>query len=139
MRAGGGGGRRLTGGAFDRGCFLEPTVFTGVTPGMRIAREEIFGPVLSVIEVADFEEAVAVANDVEFGLASSIYTSDLRRAFTFIERTEVGLAHVNLMTALKEPQLSFGGIKKSGFGVPEAGRTGLEFFTEHKVVYVKYR
>jgi aldehyde dehydrogenase (NAD+) len=139
VRAGGGGGRRLTGGAFDRGCFLEPTVFTGVTPGMRIAREEIFGPVLSVIEVADFEEAVAVANDVEFGLASSIYTSDLRRAFTFIERTEVGLAHVNLMTALKEPQLSFGGIKKTRFGVPEAGRTGLEFFTEHKVVYVKYR
>jgi aldehyde dehydrogenase (NAD+) len=133
------GGKQLSGPKFDKGCFIEPTVFADVKPSMRIAQEEIFGPVLSVITVKDFEEAVQVANDVQFGLASSIYTNDLKRAMTFMEKTEVGLAHVNLITALKEPHLTFGGVKYSGFGVPEAGHTGLEFFTEHKVVYVKYR
>ncbi|MCH8192490.1 MAG: aldehyde dehydrogenase family protein, partial [Planctomycetes bacterium] len=110
-----------------------------VRPEMKIAQEEIFGPVLSIMEVADFEQALEWANQVDFGLSSSIFTSDLRKAFTFLEGTEVGLAHVNLMTAVKEPHLSFGGIKASGFGLPEAGRTGIEFFTEHKVAYVKYR
>ena len=133
------GGGRMTGDTYDKGCFIEPTIFTDVDPAMTIAREEIFGPVLSIIKVANFDEAVEVANRVDFGLSSSVYTSDLRKAFTFLERTEVGLTHVNLMTALKEPQLSFGGIKASGFGIPEAGKTGIEFFTEHKVAYVKYR
>ncbi len=133
------GGRRLTGGEYDHGCFIEPTVFTDVTPDMTIAQEEIFGPVLSVITVGDFEEAIEVANGVDYGLASSIYTADLQRALTFLERTEVGLTHVNMMTALKEPQFSFGGVKASGYGIPEAGKTGIEFFTEHKVAYVKYR
>mgnify|MGYP006278860431 CR=1 FL=1 len=133
------GGGRLTGGEYDHGCFVEPTVFTHVTPDMAIAQEEIFGPVLSVITVADFEEAVEVANGVEYGLSSSIYTADLQRALTFMEKTRVGLTHVNQMTALKEPQFSFGGVKASGFGLPEAGETGIEFFTEHKVAYVKYR
>ncbi len=76
---------------------------------------------------------------MDFGLASSVYTRDLQRAFTFLKQTEVGLTHVNMITAYKEPQLSFGGIKTSGFGIPEAGSTGVEFFTEHKVAYVKYR
>ena len=133
------GGNRLTGPAYDKGCFIAPTLFADVTPSMTIAREEIFGPVLSILEAADFEQAIEIANGVEFGLASSIYTSDLGKAFTFLERTEVGLTHVNLVTALKEPQLSFGGIKASGYGIPEAGKTGIEFFTEHKVAYVKYR
>jgi aldehyde dehydrogenase (NAD+) len=133
------GGNRLKGSEYDKGCFVSPTVFTNVTPDMKIAREEIFGPVLSIITVADFDEALSVANAVDFGLSSSIYTTDLTKAFTFLERTEVGLTHVNLMTALKEPQLSFGGIKASGFGIPEAGETGIEFFTEHKVAYIKYR
>ena len=106
---------------------------------MKIAQEEIFGPVLSIMEVADFEQALEVANQVDFGLSSSIFTADLQKAFTFLEETEVGLAHVNLMTAVKEPHLSFGGIKASGFGLPEAGQTGIEFFSEHKVAYVKYR
>lgn len=122
-----------------RGCFFEPTVFTGVTPQMTIAREEIFGPVLSIIEADDFDHALRIANAIEFGLASSIYTNDLSRAHTFLEKTDVGLTHVNLMTAVKEPQLSFGGVKASGFGTPEAGETGIEFFTEHKVAYIKYR
>lgn len=133
------GGERLSGGAYDNGCFIAPTVFTDVKPQMTIAREEIFGPVLSIIEVKDFEEAIRVANDVDFGLSSSIYTNDLKKAFTFLEKSQVGVAHVNLMTALKEPQLSFGGIKHSGTGTPEAGRTGLEFFSENKSVYIKYR
>ncbi|MHC4122543.1 MAG: aldehyde dehydrogenase family protein [Planctomycetota bacterium] len=133
------GGNRITGEKYDKGCFIEPTVFTDVKGDMKIAQEEIFGPVLSIMEVADLEEAIETANKVDFGLSSSIYTSNLQKAFTFLEQTEVGLAHVNLMTALKEPQLTFGGIKASGFGIPEAGKTGVEFFTEHKVVYVKYR
>ncbi len=133
------GGNRLTGQQYEKGCFIEPTIFTDVKPCMKIAQEEIFGPVLSVIEVADFKEAIEVANGVEFGISSSIYTLDIQKAFTFLEQTEVGLTHVNLMTAFKEPLLSFGGTKGSGFGIPEAGKTGVEFFTEHKVAYVKYR
>ncbi|MFW6255649.1 MAG: aldehyde dehydrogenase family protein [Candidatus Sumerlaeota bacterium] len=133
------GGNRLTDNGMDQGCFIEPNSFAGVKPDMRIAQEEIFGPVLSIIAVDDFDEAIEVANGVPFGLASSIYTKDFSRAMTFMEKTDVGLAHVNLITALKEPHLTFGGVKESGFGIPEAGKTGIEFFTEHKVVYMKYR
>jgi aldehyde dehydrogenase (NAD+) len=139
------GARLLTGGqalADDQhadGCFVEPTVFDRVTRDMVIAQEEIFGPVLVIITVGTFDEAVAAANDVAFGLSSSIFTRDLESALAYMERAEVGLAHVNLMTALKEPQLPFGGIKHSGAGLPEAGSSGIEFFTEHKVCYVKYR
>jgi len=133
------GGERMTGGEYGEGCFVAPTLFADVQPEMKIAQEEIFGPVLSIMEVSDFAQALAWANQVDFGLSSSIFTSDLQKAFTFLEETEVGLAHVNLMTAVKEPHLGFGGIKASGMGLPEAGRTGIEFFTEHKVAYVKYR
>jgi len=106
---------------------------------MKIAQEEIFGPVLSVITVEDLDEAIKVANNIEFGLCSSIYTNNLHHAMTFIEKSEVGLTHVNLMTSLKEPQLPFGGIKESGAGLPEAGKTGIEFFINHKAVYMKYK
>lgn len=129
------GGRRLG----DKGCFIEPTVFTGVTPEMAIAREEIFGPVLCLMKVAGFDEAVRVANDVAFGLSSSVFTRSLEQAMRFVEATDVGLTHVNMPTAYKEPQLSFGGIKQSGVGLPEAGKTGVEFFSRHKVAYVKFR
>jgi acyl-CoA reductase-like NAD-dependent aldehyde dehydrogenase len=133
------GGGRVTEGALAKGCFIEPTVFTGVQRTMRIAQEEIFGPVLSIMVAEDFDAACDIANDVIFGLSSSIYTRDLAKAHSFAERSEVGMTHVNMHTALKEPQFSFGGVKQSGFGVPEAGRTGIEFFTEHRVVYIKYR
>ena len=133
------GGRRVTEGEMAQGCFIEPTVFTGVQRTMRIAQEEIFGPVLSIMVAEDFDTACDIANDVIFGLSSSIYTRDLAKAHSFAERSEVGMTHVNMHTALKEPQFSFGGVKQSGFGVPEAGRTGIEFFTEHRVVYMKYR
>ena len=132
------GGNRLTDSGMSQGCFVEPTVFTGVQPGMRIAQEEIFGPVLSVMEAGDFAEALQLANAVEFGLSSSIFTRDISRAFQFLDQTEVGLTHVNMMTAYREPQLSFGGVKASGHGIPESGKTGIEFFTEHKVAFVNY-
>lgn len=133
------GGQRLLSDGLGKGCFIEPTIFDNITPDMFLAQEEIFGPVLSVMAVDTFEDAIEVANHVQFGLSSSIYTKDLQKALTFVERTDVGLTHVNLPTALKEPQLSFGGVKCSGCGLPEAGHTGIEFFTEHKVAYVRYR
>ncbi|MBD3346403.1 MAG: aldehyde dehydrogenase family protein [Chitinivibrionales bacterium] len=133
------GGNRLTKGDLANGCFIEPTVFSHVKPDMTIAKEEIFGPVLSIIEVDDFDEALTVANGTGFGLTSSVYTKDLGKAMQFLEKIDTGLTHVNMMTAYKEPQFSFGGVKNSGHGVPEAGQSGIQFFTEHKVAYIKYR
>ena len=132
------GGNRLAGPTYDDGCFVAPTVFGGVDSEMVIAREEIFGPVLCVERVDDFKEALNVCNDVRYGLSASIYTRDLQRAHRFVNAAEVGVIHVNLMTALNEPQLSFGGMKESGFGIPEAGRSGMDFYTEQKVAYVNY-
>lgn len=132
------GGRHLTDSPYDKGYFIEPTVFTDVKPEMRIAQEEIFGPVLSIITVKSFEEGIKIANNIKYGLSSSIYTNDMAKALKFIKETEAGLTHVNLPTAYKEPQLPFGGIKASGVGLPEAGETGIEFFTEHKTVYINY-
>ncbi|AWT59567.1 MAG: Aldehyde dehydrogenase, thermostable [Candidatus Moanabacter tarae] len=132
------GGLRMMENGLNQGCFIEPTVFTDVQSEMRIAQEEIFGPVLSVMIAEDFEEALELANNIEFGLTSSIFTQDISRAFQFLDKTEVGLTHVNMMTAYREPQLSFGGVKSSGHGIPESGRTGIEFFTEHKVAFINY-
>lgn len=132
------GGGRIINNDFRDGCFIEPTVFGDVNPNMKIAQEEIFGPVLSIITVENLEEAIKVSNDVKFGLCSSIYTNNLNHAMRFIEQTEVGFTHVNLMTSLKEPQLPFGGIKESGVGLPEGGKTGIEFFIKYKTVYMRY-
>lgn len=132
------GGGKIINNDFFYGCFIEPTIFGDVTPDMRIAQEEIFGPVLSIMTVENFEEAIEVSNNIKFGLCSSVYTNNLNHAMTFIERTDVGFTHVNLMTSLKEPQLPFGGIKESGIGLPEGGKTGIEFFIKYKTVYVKY-
>lgn len=131
------GGSAITEGDFAKGYFVEPTIFADVTSDMRIAREEIFGPVLSVIKAADFDDAIRIANDTVYGLASSIYTTDLAKAQKFVEESEVGLCHINMPTAWKEPQLEFGGIKDSGRGLPEAGETGAEFFTDMKAVYIR--
>lgn len=133
------GGVALADGAFSRGFYIAPTVFTNVKSTMTIAREEIFGPVISVLKAQDFDDAVRLANDTCYGLASSIYTNDHARAQQFLVESEVGLCHVNLPTAHKEPQLEFGGIKESGRGLPEAGEAGIEFFTRHKAAYVKER
>ena len=132
------GGKKMEGSGYDKGFFVEPAIFIDVKPEMRIAQEEIFGPVLSVISVNSFEESLRAANGVKYGLSSSIYTKDISKALRFIEESEVGLAHLNLPTSYKEVHLPFGGIKCSGIGLPEAGETGIEFFTENKSVYVNY-
>jgi alpha-ketoglutaric semialdehyde dehydrogenase len=132
------GGRRLTEGALAHGHFVEPTVFDGVTTGMRIAQEEIFGPVVSVIRVKDFPQALEAANGVEFGLSSSIFTQDPGRLFRFVDHIETGIVHVNSGTPGGEAQLPFGGMKATGVGPREQGPVALEFFTEVKTVYVDY-
>jgi aldehyde dehydrogenase (NAD+) len=122
----------------DKGFFVAPTLFVGVTPEMRIAQEEIFGPVLSVIEVDGFDEAMRVANDAKYGLTSSIYTRDVGRVFQYLEQIESGMTHVNSPTVGGEAQLPFGGMKATGVGAREMGRTAIEFYTEWKTVYVDY-
>jgi aldehyde dehydrogenase (NAD+) len=132
------GGERATGNGLDKGFFVQPTVFDHVTPDMRIAREEIFGPVLSVLRVKTFEEAMTVANDTEFGLSSSIFTNDVVRMFRFVDEIETGMTHINSPTTGGEAHIPFGGTKGTGIGEREQGSTALDFYTELKVVYVDY-
>jgi aldehyde dehydrogenase (NAD+) len=132
------GGERLKDGALDRGLFVAATVFDHVPWDSVIAQEEIFGPVISVIRVSDFEEAIRVANSVKYGLSSSIYTNDARKIFEFIERIESGMTHVNLPTIASEAHLPFGGVKGTGIGLREMGRVAIDFYTEIKTVYIDY-
>jgi acyl-CoA reductase-like NAD-dependent aldehyde dehydrogenase len=131
------GGYRLTGGMYDNGFFIAPTIFA-TKHGTRISQEEIFGPVLSVIKVRDFEEAVHVANDVEYGLSSSIYTKDVNLAFRAVDELETGITYINAPTIGAEIQLPFGGTKNTGNGGREAGTTAIDEFTEIKTVFVDY-
>jgi aldehyde dehydrogenase (NAD+) len=132
------GGERLSGHNYDNGYFVAPTVFDHVPWDSVIAQEEIFGPVLSIIRVPDFEEALRVANSVKYGLSSSIYTNDANRIFEFIERIEAGITHVNAPTVASEAQLPFGGVKATGVGIREMGRVAIDFYTELKAVYIDY-
>ena len=132
------GGKRAEGEGLENGWFVEPTVFDRVTPDMRIAREEIFGPVLSVLRVKDYEEAMAVANDSEYGLSSSVFTNDVNSMYRFIEDIETGMTHVNSPTTGGEAHIPFGGIKNTGLGAREQGSTSLDFYTELKVVYIDH-
>ncbi len=132
------GGHVLSSGAYANGYFFEPTVFTGVTRTMRIAREEVFGPVIAAIKVSSFDEAVSVHNDTDFGLSSSIYTRDVNRAFTAIRDLEAGITYVNGPTIGAEVQLPFGGVKGTGNGHREAGMQVYEFYTEWKSVYIDH-
>jgi acyl-CoA reductase-like NAD-dependent aldehyde dehydrogenase len=131
------GGRKLTADPFDKGFFIEPTVFEA-RHGMRITQEEIFGPVLSVIKVRDVEEAIDVANDVEYGLSSSIYTGDISTAHRAINQLEAGVVYINAPTIGAEVHLPFGGVKNTGIGTREAGSTAIEEFTEIKSVFIDY-
>ncbi|MFL5803157.1 MAG: aldehyde dehydrogenase family protein [Roseiflexaceae bacterium] len=132
------GGTRGDEGALAKGYFVRPTVFDRVRPDMRIAREEIFGPVLSVIRVESFEEAMAAANASEFGLTSSIYTRDMARMFRYIDEIETGMTHVNSPTLGGEAQMPFGGAKSTGVGPREQGTEVFDFYTETKIVYIDY-
>ena len=130
--------RGTPGGAYDHGYFTAPTIFDRVPPGARIAQEEIFGPVLSVIRARDFYEAVSMANDIPFGLTASIFTTDASRAFQAAELLECGMVHVNSPTVGGEAHVPFGGIKATGVGERETGSTAIDFYSELKVVYVDY-
>lgn len=132
------GGERASGNGLDRGFFVKPTLFDNVKPDMRVAREEIFGPVLSVLRVRDFDEAMQVANDSEFGLSSSIFSNDAARIFRFVDEIETGMTHINSPTTGGEAHVPFGGIKGTGIGDREQGSTALDFYTDLKVVYVDY-
>ncbi|MBI4892116.1 MAG: aldehyde dehydrogenase family protein [Acidobacteria bacterium] len=132
------GGRRLTEGGLDKGWFVEPTVFAGVTQEMRIAREEIFGPVLAIMKARDFRHAMELANSSEFGLSASLQTTNLSRMFEYVYGIEAGLVTVNLPSAGVEYQLPFGGTKDSSFGPKEQGPAAVEFYSDFKTVYVKY-
>jgi len=132
------GGNRLTGGAFDKGYFVEPTVFGDVTEDMKIAQEEIFGPVLAVMRAKDFADAMRIANKIPFGLSASIQTTNVSRVFDFVYGMEAGLLTVNLPSAGVEYQLPFGGTKDSSFGPKEQGPAAMEFYSDYKTVYLKY-
>ena len=132
------GGGRLRGDGFDKGYYLEPTLFDQVTGDMRIAQEEIFGPVISVLRAKDYEEAVELANNVKFGLSASLYTQDMSKALKFVDAAEVGKVHINSPTIGGEAQAPFGGSKSTGIGPREQGTEVFEFYTEIKTVYMDY-
>ena len=132
------GGRVLTEGPLAKGFFFEPTVFSGVTEDMRIAQEEVFGPVLGVMCASDFDDCMRIANKTEFGLSASIQTRDVSRIFEYINGIEAGLITVNLPSAGVEYQLPFGGSKESSFGPKEQGPVALDFYTDFKTVYLGY-
>lgn len=120
------------------GYFFEPTIFTNVTAEMRIAQEEIFGPVLSLIQSENLEQAIKIANSVPYGLSSSIYTENIKNAFQAIERLDAGITYVNAPTIGAEIHLPFGGVKATGNGTREAGTTAIDEFTDLKTVYFDY-
>src|ERR1035437_9095307 len=132
------GGHRLDQGNYQHGWFLEPTVFTDVDPKMRIAQEEIFGPVVSIIPCDGLEDAIAIANNIEYGLSSSIYTKDVNKAFAAVRDLEAGITYINAPTIGAEVHLPFGGTKATGNGHREGGIGAIDFYTEWKAVYVDY-
>jgi aldehyde dehydrogenase (NAD+) len=132
------GGHALTTGAYSNGFFHEPTIFADVQPSMRIAREEIFGPVVSVIPCRSFEEAIAIGNDVQYGLSASIYTQDINKAFAAMRDLYTGIFYVNAPTIGAEVHLPFGGTKATGNGHREAGTAALDVFSEWKSIYVDF-
>ena len=132
------GGEKLTGGKLAKGWFLSPAVFADADPQMRVAREEIFGPVTTVIPIESLEEGIHVANSVPYGLSGSIYTRDVNKAFTAMRDFETGIFYVNASTIGAEVHLPFGGMKDTGNGHREAGIAGLDVFTEWKSIYVDF-
>jgi alpha-ketoglutaric semialdehyde dehydrogenase len=133
------GGEQATEGKFQHGYFVKPAIFTNVKPDHRIAKEEIFGPVIAVIEVDTYEEAIAIANDVDYGLSASIVTNNLKVANQFTKDIQAGTVKVNRTTTGNLINAPFGGLKNSSTATfRESGRVGLEFFTQLKTVYIGY-
>jgi acyl-CoA reductase-like NAD-dependent aldehyde dehydrogenase len=132
------GGHRLAAGDWGKGWFHEPTIFSDVSPTMRIAQEEIFGPVVSVLPCDDLDDAIQIANGVAYGLSGAIYTRDVNAAFTAMRDVESGLFYVNAPTIGAEVHLPFGGIKGTGNGHREAGIAALDVFSEWKSIYVDF-
>ena len=132
------GGNRLDSGAYAKGFFHEPTIFTNVDPTMRVAQEEIFGPVVSVMKCGSLDEAVAIGNGVEYGLSASIYTQDINRAFAAMRDLYTGIFYINAPTIGAEVHLPFGGTKNTGNGHREAGVAALEVFSEWKSCYIDF-
>ena len=132
------GGHALTDGPYAKGHFHEPTIFADVAPSMRIAQEEIFGPVVSVIPCRSLEEAVEIGNNVQYGLSASIYTQDVNAAFAAMRDLDTGIFYVNAPTIGAEVHLPFGGTKATGNGHREAGTAALDVFSEWKSIYVDF-
>ncbi len=132
------GGNIANDGALAKGWFHQPTIFGDVTPEMRLAKEEIFGPVLSVIRAKDFTQSIEILNNTEYGLSSSIFTNDVNKAFTAMRDIQSGITYINAATIGAEAHLPFGGVKKTGNGHREGGWTVYDFYTEWKAVYVDY-
>src|SRR5579872_2265515 len=132
------GGNRLEKGDYRHGFFMEPTIFSDVDPKMRIAQEEIFGPVVSIIPCENFEDAVEIANNIEYGLSSAIYTRDVNKAFTAMRDLYAGITYINAPTIGAEVHLPFGGTKATGNGHREGGIGAIDFYSEWKSVYVDY-
>jgi acyl-CoA reductase-like NAD-dependent aldehyde dehydrogenase len=132
------GGNRLTKGDYAKGYFIEPTVFTNVKPGMRMAQEEIFGPVTSVIPFSTLDEAIDIVNGVKYGLSSAIYTQDVNKSFYAMQELYTGICYVNSATIGAEVHLPFGGTKGTGNGHREAGTQVLDIFSEWKSLYIDY-
>jgi aldehyde dehydrogenase (NAD+) len=132
------GGGRASGDGLDQGHFFEPTIFAGVKPMDRIGQEEIFGPVLSIIPVGDYQEAMTALNQTRYGLSSSIFTKDVTTAFRAMRDFETGIVYVNAGTTGAETHLPFGGWKETGNGHREAGHAALDTFTEWKAIYVDF-
>ncbi|CAN5823567.1 aldehyde dehydrogenase family protein [soil metagenome] len=132
------GGARASGDGLEDGFFFQPTIFSGVQPGSRMALEEIFGPVLSVLRVSDLDEAFRINNEVKYGLSSSIYTRDVNAAFRAFSELDNGITYVNAPTIGAEAHLPFGGVKQTGNGHREGGWEVYEFYSETKVCYADY-
>ena len=131
------GGGPLSDGEYEKGTFFAPTIFGGVNPCMRIAREEVFGPVVALIEFDTFEQGIEIANSIDYGLSSALYTKDLNRAFAAIRDLEAGITYINAPTIGAEVHLPFGGVKHTGNGHRE-GNGAIDFFTTWKAVYIDY-
>jgi aldehyde dehydrogenase (NAD+) len=132
------GGHRAESGSLAHGWYHEPTIFADATPKMRIAQEEIFGPVVAVIQFASLDEALEIANDVAYGLSASIYTRNVNQAYRAMRDLETGIIYVNAPTIGAEIQLPFGGTKGTGNGHREAGTAALDFYSEWKTLYIDY-